>query len=67
MKRRAFYESQGGASSPTEFAFQFVAWMQSRRTPATPSDLLDRFGMCRATAYRYLRKYQNAFGQESLQ
>ncbi|HGM5922793.1 TPA: hypothetical protein ACKP5H_000731 [Stenotrophomonas maltophilia] len=36
-------------------------------TPATPSDLLDRFGMCRATAYRYLRKYHDAFGQESLQ
>ncbi|MBM9912754.1 MULTISPECIES: hypothetical protein [Stenotrophomonas] len=63
MKRRAFYERQAGAASPTEFAFQFVAWMQSRRTPATPSDLLDRYGMCRATAYRYLRKYQDAFGE----
>lgn len=64
MKRRAFNERQAGAASPTECVFQFVAWMQSRRTPATPSDLLDRYGMCRATAYRYLRKYHDAFGTE---
>ncbi|MCF3479590.1 hypothetical protein GUV60_05945 [Stenotrophomonas maltophilia] len=65
MKRRAFYEHQAGAATPTEFAFQFVAWMQSRRTPATPSDLSDRYGMSRATAWRYLRKYRDAFGEVS--
>lgn len=64
MSRPSFQNQQPGLAGNIEFAFAFVSWMQSRRTPATPSDLLDRFGMGRATAYRYLRRYRDAFGQE---
>lgn len=64
MSRPSFQHQQAGLAGNIEFAFAFVSWMQSRRTPATPSDLLDRFGMSRATAHRYLRRYRDAFGQE---
>lgn len=64
MSRPSFQNHQPALAGNIEFAFAFVSWMQSRRTPATPNDLMNRFGMSQATAYRYLRRYRDAFSQE---
>lgn len=64
MNRPSFQNQQPALAGNIEFAFAFVSWMQSRRTPAKPSDLMNRFGMSQATAYRYLRRYRDAFCQE---
>ncbi|PSD17737.1 hypothetical protein C7E15_10280 [Stenotrophomonas maltophilia] len=64
MNRPSFQHQQPALAGNIEFAFAFVSWMQSRRTPATPNDLMNRFGMSQATAYRYLRRYRDAFSQE---
>lgn len=61
MNRPSFQNQQSALAGSIEFAFAFVSWMQSRRTPAKPSDLMN-FGMSQATAYRYLRRYRDAFG-----
>jgi hypothetical protein len=39
---------------------QFLVWMESRRRPVTPKDIVDRFGVSRATSYRWLRTYADA-------
>lgn len=41
---------------------RFVDWMMSRRTSTTPRDLMDHFGISRATAYRWLGIYADARG-----
>jgi predicted DNA-binding transcriptional regulator YafY len=62
MSRVDFHDQQPGSYGNVQFAFAFVAWMQSRRTPPSARDLRLRFGMGRATAYRYLQRYRDAFG-----
>jgi Fic family protein len=56
--RTAKYERPVGASANIEFAFHFVAWAQQRREVAV-KDLVSRYGMSRATAWRYLRAYND--------
>lgn len=63
MSRPAFYNRPPGACGNVEFALHFAAWMAGR--PRTPhaSELMARWNMSRASAYRYLRSYREAFGQ----
>jgi hypothetical protein len=39
---------------------EFLAWMESRRRPVTPKDVMDRFGCSKATSYRWFRTYADA-------
>jgi hypothetical protein len=39
---------------------EFLIWMESRRRPIGPKDVVDRFGVSRATSYRWLRTYADA-------
>ncbi|WP_223496762.1 hypothetical protein [Stenotrophomonas indicatrix] len=54
------YQRPAGATTAIEFAFVFVRWARDRQRPLRPRDLEDRFGMSRATAWRYLRAYRDA-------
>lgn len=46
--------------APTVQSIRFLDWMLSRRSPATPIDVMDHFEVSRATAYRWLRTYADA-------
>ncbi|HHA2836585.1 TPA: hypothetical protein ACOFCN_000934 [Stenotrophomonas maltophilia] len=60
MSTAAKYQRPAGATTAIEFAFVFVRWARGRQRPLRPRDLEDRFGMSRATAWRYLRAYRDA-------
>ncbi|WP_372353483.1 hypothetical protein ACDH63_12740 [Xanthomonas axonopodis pv. maculifoliigardeniae] len=54
-----------GRQSQVEFALRFTQWMQSRRRQATVSDMMERWGMSRATAYRYKAVYDSVTGGDA--
>lgn len=60
MSSAAKYQRPVGATGDIEFAFHFVAWAHTRRQPLRTRDLVDRYGMSRQTAWRYLRAFQDA-------
>ena len=43
-------------------AARFIRWADSFRRPITPRDVMDRWNVSRATAYRWLRGYEAAGG-----
>lgn len=60
MSRHFFSARIPGSSSHAEAMFRFVAWAKSRRTPPTPKEIQDQWGMDRSTAYRYLNALRAA-------
>ncbi|MBG3850076.1 hypothetical protein ABQZ69_03700 [Xanthomonas sp. WHRI 8391] len=54
-----------GVQSQIEFALRFTQWMQARRQKATASEMMDRWGMSRATAYRYKAAYRAVKGGDA--
>jgi len=44
---------------------RFAEWMRSRHTAATPQEIMDRFGVARATAYRWIIDWHAATGTRS--
>jgi hypothetical protein len=54
------YQRPVGATSSIEFAFHFIAWVAQRRQPPSRNDLMNRYGMSKATALRYLQAYREA-------
>lgn len=51
-----------GLQSQIEFALRFTQWMQTRRKKPTAEEMMDRWGMSRATAYRYKAAYRAVNG-----
>ncbi|MCL1552831.1 MULTISPECIES: hypothetical protein [Xanthomonas] len=51
--------------SHLEFALRFTQWMQARRQKPTVSDMMERWGMSRATAYRYKAAYRAVTGGDA--
>ena len=47
-----------GAASGLETAIRFVRWMDSRHGAPTWQEVRERFGLRRATAYRWLKAYR---------
>lgn len=55
MSRRSpnYSASIAGTSSHTEAIFLFAAWAAGRHRPPTIAEIVDRWGMSRASAFRY--------------
>ncbi|MDH2021236.1 helix-turn-helix domain-containing protein [Stenotrophomonas sp. GD03680] len=55
MSRRspAYSERIAGVASHTEAIFQFAAWATRRRRAPTIAEIVERWGMSRASACRY--------------
>jgi hypothetical protein len=47
---------------PIEQAMRFVLWAEQLRTPPRVEDVMTRFEVCRATAYRLIGDYAEAKG-----
>ncbi|HVJ39089.1 MAG TPA: hypothetical protein VM687_14970 [Stenotrophomonas sp.] len=54
--REYFSSLMGGSDGAIATAFQIAAWAQSARALPSIAAFMDRWGMSRATAYRYRRK-----------
>lgn len=54
--------SHGNETGTVQLAIEFCAWAHERRFFPTPVEIQDRFGVCRATAYRWRRYLANVFG-----
>lgn len=64
MNRAPQFCPPPGQVGTVAFVFGFLAWMRQRRTMPTANELVERYGMTKATAYRYLRRYRDAMGLE---
>jgi hypothetical protein len=47
-----------------EWCMSFVAWAKSLRDPPTPQEISQKFGVSRATGYRYHAAWQAMFGND---
>ncbi len=58
---RARVNSQMGAgiSSCIEASVTFFVWAATRKTPPNHTDVMERFGCSRATAYRHINAFRN--------
>ncbi|WP_338339120.1 hypothetical protein [Xanthomonas euvesicatoria] len=54
-----------GLQSQIEFALRFTRWMQERRKKPTAEEMMERWGMSRATAYRYKAAYRAVTGGDA--
>jgi len=63
--RSTGYNRPPGACGNIEFALHFAAWMASCRRPPAVPEIMSRWCMSRATAYRYLARYRDALALEA--
>jgi hypothetical protein len=52
-----------GIVNALHWALQFTAWAKSLRSPPTPAQISEHFGVSRATGYRYRSAWEAAVGQ----
>ncbi|MBV6816049.1 hypothetical protein ACE15N_13085 [Xanthomonas campestris pv. passiflorae] len=64
-QKQQSYRTAPGMQSNLEFALRFAQWMQARRRQAAISDMMERWGMSRATAYRYKAIYDSVIGGDA--
>lgn len=51
-----FHYTVGGSDGVIDAAFRIAAWVQAQRRVPSIESFIERWGMSRATAYRYQRK-----------
>jgi len=60
-KRGPIYSTAiAGVENHTEVIFRFAAWAQQRRSMPTIGEIVEHWGMSRASACRYRRAFRNA-------
>lgn len=55
-----------GLVNNLQWALVFIRWSSSLRTPPTVQQICERFGVSRATGYRYKSAWEAAVGQHMI-